>query len=577
MNNIKKYLKNILSVLLCGVLISSGVVIAVHATGSKKVTSEKIETKKPIVTINKEEDKDISKDETVYILARADGATKKIIVSDWIKNAMESSTIKDQTELANITNIKGDETYTQDGNTHVWDTLGNDIYYQGDIEKELPVSVQVSYKLDGSPISVDEMAGKSGEVTIRFDYTNHQYKMMNINGKQEKMYVPFTILTGMILDNDNFKNIKISNGKIVNDGDRTILVGMAFPGLSSNLDVDKDTLDIPDYVEVTANVTDFELMTTMTLATNEMFHTVDFNDTNDLDGLSDSLDELTDAMDQLLDGSLNLYEGLDELLDKSGEMKNGINQLTNGAEKLVKGNKDLDSGASKLQSGASELSEGLDTLSSNNASLNASAKQVFESLLSTANSQLAGSGVKVKKLTIHNYASVLDSIISSLNGSPGATEIVSLKKQLDSYNQFYQGLIAYTDGVSKAGSGAKELKSATVSLKKGTTGLKNGTQELSTGLDSLQKGSNALIDGVTQLRDGSLELSDGLKEFNEKGVQKLVDAVDGDIDGLLMRIRKTKDLSKEYKSFAGISDEMDGCVRFIYKTDPIEIDKSNEK
>ena len=575
MNNIKKYLKNILSVLLCGVLISSGVVIAVHATSKKTIPAKK-EEKEPIVTINKEEDKDISKDETVYILAGADGSTNKIIVSDWIKNAIESTTIKDQTELTDITNIKGDETYTQDGNMHVWDTQGNDIYYQGDIEKELPVSVKVSYELDGNPVPAEEMAGKSGEVTIRFDYTNHQYKMVDIDGKQEKMYVPFTILTGMILDNDNFKNIEISNGKIVNDGERTILLGMAFPGISSNLDVDKDTLDIPDYIEVTADVSDFELMTTMSIATNELFNNVDFNTTDDLDGLSDSLDELTDAMDQLLDGSSKLYDGLDELLDKSGEMKDGINQLANGAEKLAKGNKELDSGASKLQSGASELSGGLDTLSSNNASLNAGAKQVFESLLSTANTQLAASGLKVTKLTINNYASVLNGILSKLDGTPGASVIASLKKQLDSYNQFYQGLIAYTDGVAQASAGAKELKNATTSLKEGTTGLKNGSQELSAGLGSLQEGSTALVDGVTKLRNGSLELSDGLKEFDEKGVQKLVDALDGDLEGLLSRIRKTADLSKEYKSFAGISDEMDGCVRFIYKTDPVEIPESNE-
>ena len=696
MNNKKKHLKKILSLLLSGVLVIGGMGIAVHATGAKD-TSAKKETVKQ--TVSPEEKTEISKDETVYIIAGADGAVNKVIVSDWIKNAIASDKIQDQTDLENVVNVKGDETYTLDGdNIHVWDAQGNDIYYQGDIKKELPVDIAVSYKLDGNTVSAEELAGKSGKVTIRFDYTNHQYEMVDIDGKQEKMYVPFAMLTGVILDNDNFKNVEISNGKLINDGDRIVLLGMVFPGFSDNLRLEEDKLDIPDYVEITADATDFEMAASVTIATNEPFNHVDFDDVDDLEGLSDSLDELTDAMDQLIDGSSKLYDGLDVLLDKSGEMKEGINQLVTGAGKLAKGNKDLDGGAAQLQSGAAKLAGGLDTLSSNNTTLNGGAKQVFESLLSMANTQLADAGLTVKKLTIDNYATVLNGVLSSLDektvyklaydqayskveeavraqetvirtkveaavrekvlegvlkaaGQPmtakqyeaavnagkipadaqakinaavegqmaqkeiqkqitknteqqikdlteqkmgseevkaqinkavesaksGASGIASLKTQLDGYNQFYQGLITYTGGVAEASSGARELKNATASLKKGTTGLKNGAEELYTGLGALQEGSGALIDGVAQLKDGALQLSDGLKEFNEKGVQKLIDAVDGDLDGLLTRIRATADVSKDYKSFAGISDEMDGAVKFIYKTGAVEMPENDNE
>ena len=696
MNNKKKHLKKILSLLLSGVLVIGGMGIAVHATGAKD-TSAKKETVKQ--TVSPEEKTEISKDETVYIIAGADGAVNKVIVSDWIKNAIASDKIQDQTDLENVVNVKGDETYTLDGdNIHVWDAQGNDIYYQGDIKKELPVDIAVSYKLDGNTVSAEELAGKSGKVTIRFDYTNHQYEMVDIDGKQEKMYVPFAMLTGVILDNDNFKNVEISNGKLINDGDRIVLLGMVFPGFSDNLRLEEDKLDIPDYVEITADATDFEMAASVTIATNEPFNHVDFDDVDDLEGLSDSLDELTDAMDQLIDGSSKLYDGLDVLLDKSGEMKEGINQLVTGAGKLAKGNKDLDGGAAQLQSGAAKLAGGLDTLSSNNTTLNGGAKQVFESLLSMANTQLADAGLTVKKLTIDNYATVLNGVLSSLDektvyklaydqayskveeavraqetvirtkveaavrekvlegvlkaaGQPmtakqyeaavnagkipadaqakinaavegqmaqkeiqkqitknteqqikdlteqkmgseevkaqinkavesaksGASGIASLKTQLDGYNQFYQGLITYTGGVAEASSGARELKNATASLKKGTTGLKNGAEELYTGLGALQEGSGALIDGVAQLKDGALQLTDGLKEFNEKGVQKLIDAVDGDLDGLLTRIRATADVSKDYKSFAGISDEMDGAVKFIYKTGAVEMPENDNE
>lgn len=695
MNNKKKHLIKIVSLSLCCILVCGGMGMVAHATSTNNTAKKEVVAKKTAT----EEATNISKDETVYVIAGANGTVEKIIVSDWIKNAIDSEKIQDKTDLENITNVKGEEAYTMSGdNMHVWDAQGNDIYYQGDIKKELPVNLSVSYKLDDIIISAEELAGKSGKVTIRFDYTNNQYEMVKIDGKQEKMYVPFAMLTGMILDNDNFKNIEVSNGRLVNDGDRTIVVGMAFPGLSYNLDIEEDTLTIPDYVEITADTTDFKLATSLTLAANELFNNADLDNVDNLDDLSGSLDELRDAMDQLIDGSSKLYDGLDVLLDKSGEMVEGINKLTDGSEKLANGSRSLDGGAAKLQSGASKLADGLDTLTSNNATLNGGAKEIFESLLSMADIELANAGLTVNKLTIENYDTLLSGVLSSLDekavynlafnkaysqvkmavsaeesvigakveaavrekvlegvltavGQPmtakqyeaaitagkipaetqskinaaveeqmthedikvkidentqqqiknltdqkmesdeikaqlnkavksaksGASDIVSLKTQLDSYNMFYQGLIAYTNGVADASSGAKELRDGSTSLKEGTAGLKKGAEELHTGLGSLEEASSTLIDGVAQLRDGAMQLSDGLKEFNEKGVQKLVDALDVDLDGLLTRIRATADVSRNYKSFAGINDDMDGCVRFIYKTDAIEMPESDNK
>ncbi len=697
MNKKKKHLVKTFSLLLGFFVLCGGISIAVYATGGNNT---KIDEK---LNINKEavadENAEISKDETVYVIAGANGTAKKIIVSEWIKNAIASEKIQDETELENVINIKGDESYTTEGdNIHVWDAQGNDIYYRGNIKKELPVNIDISYKLDGSAISAEELEGKSGKVTIRFDYTNNQYEMMNIDGKQEKMYVPFSVLTGMVLNNDNFRNIEVTNGRLMNDGDRTVIAGIAFPGLSDNLNLKKDTFEIPDNVEITADVTDFEMAATISIVTNELFHNVDLDNVDSLDDLSGSLDELTDAMNQLIDGSFELYDGLSTLLDKSGEMVDGINQLTTGAKKLSEGTGELGDGAAKLQDGAAKLASGLDTLSSNNTTLNAGAKQVFESLLSMADSQLADAGLTVKKLTIDNYSTVLNGVMSSLDGKTvynmaynkaysqvesavraqeaaisskveaavrekvlegvlkaigqpmtakeyeaavkggklsgetqakitgavekqmssseikdeiakntklqiknltdekmksnevksqitkavesaksGASGIAALKTQLDSYNQFYQGLLAYTDGVAEASSGAKELKNGTESLKKGTDGLKDGAKELYAGLNTLKEGSNALVDGVTQLKDGAKKLSDGLKEFNEQGVEKLIDAVDGDLNGLINRLRATSEISKDYKSFAGIKDDMDGSVRFIYKTDTIEMSDKETK
>ena len=724
-----------ISLALCAVVLFAAVGTSVFAlTGEGKESEDENQE----TTINASAEAETSKDETVYVLAGADGTVQKIIVSDWIKNAMAADSLEDKTELSDIENIKGDESFTLGGdNSCVWDAQGNDIYYQGNIEKELPVQMSVCYTLDGQAIAPEALAGQSGHVTIRFDYQNMQYEEVLLDGKTEKIYVPFTMLTGMLLDTEVFRNVTISNGKLINDGDRIAVVGIAFPGLQEDLAISKEKLDIPDYVEISADVENFEMGMTMTLATTELFGAID-SDKLDLHELSDAMAELTDAMDQLMDGSSQLYDGLCTLLEKSGDLVSGINKLAEGAAQLKAGAESLDSGAAQLQAGAAQLSSGLNTLNANSSSLNGGARQVFSSLLSMANTQLSEAGLSVPALTIDNYASVLDGVIASLDdtavyqaaleqvtatvnanrgmieekvteavqaqveaevsaqvtaavqetvtqavheneaqfraaviqqalgmtveeykaaieaglvtqeqqnavnaaveaamqaeidarmqreeiqaqinavtqqtvgeqmqsdeiqaliasntelqvqqaiseamssdavqaqlsaAAEGAKSVIALKSSLDSYNAFYLGLITYTSGVSSAAAGANELKTGADALKAGTSELSAGAAELLQGIQTMKDSAPALVDGITQLRDGSMELSDGLKQFNEEGIQKLIEAVDGDLDGLSNRIRVTADVAKHYTSFSGISEDMDGDVKFIYKTASIE-------
>ena len=659
-----------ISLALCAVVLFAAVGTSVFAlTGEGKESEDENQE----TTINASAEAETSKDETVYVLAGADGTVQKIIVSDWIKNAMAADSLEDKTELSDIENIKGDESFTLGGdNSCVWDAQGNDIYYQGNIEKELPVQMSVCYTLDGQAIAPEALAGQSGHVTIRFDYQNMQYEEVLLDGKTEKIYVPFTMLTGMLLDTEVFRNVTISNGKLINDGDRIAVVGIAFPGLQEDLAISKEKLDIPDYVEISADVENFEMGMTMTLATTELFGAID-SDKLDLHELSDAMAELTDAMDQLMDGSSQLYDGLCTLLEKSGDLVSGINKLAEGAAQLKAGAESLDSGAAQLQASAAQLSSGLNTLNANSSSLNGGARQVFSSLLSMANTQLSEAGLSVPALTIDNYASVLDGVIASLDdtavyqvaleqvtatvnanrgmieervteavqsqveaamqseiearmqseaiqaqinavtqqtvgeqmqsdeiqaliasntelqvrqaiskamssdavqaqlsaAAEGAKSVIALKSSLDSYNAFYLGLITYTSGVSSAAAGANELKTGADALKAGTSELSAGAAELLQGIQTMKDSAPALVDGITQLRDGSMELSDGLKQFNEEGIQKLIEAVDGDLDGLSDRIRVTADVAKHYASFSGICEEMDGDVKFIYKTDSI--------
>ena len=172
-------------------------------TGSdNKVDASDIED---LVSI-KANDKEIGKDESVYLISDASGKVYNTIVSDHLTNKDKADTLEDQSNLKDIKNVKGDEEFTQDGDKLTWKAGGNDIYYQGTSDEEAPVSQKVTYYLDGNEIDPKDLAGKSGKVTIHFDYTNNSSYKETINGKEVEVKVPFAAVTAMVLD-DSFTTI----------------------------------------------------------------------------------------------------------------------------------------------------------------------------------------------------------------------------------------------------------------------------------------------------------------------------------------------------------------------------------
>ncbi|MDE7285849.1 MAG: hypothetical protein K2N55_03245, partial [Lachnospiraceae bacterium] len=154
------------------------------------------------------------KEETVYVLADANGSVTQVIVSDWLKNASGSESLMDRSGLSDIQNMKGYESFEtdQEGNL-IWQANGADIYYSGTTDKEVPVEVRLSYQLDGEEISPQELAGKSGRVTIRMDYENKETRTVTVGGKEQEIKVPFAMISGVILPQDTFSNIQVTNAR----------------------------------------------------------------------------------------------------------------------------------------------------------------------------------------------------------------------------------------------------------------------------------------------------------------------------------------------------------------------------
>lgn len=361
------------------------------------------------------------KDETTYVIMNNDGDTSRVYVDEWLKNGKDKKNLKDRSDLKNIENTSGNEKYTKKGSNLTWHADGKDIRYQGTTNRELPVEVQVSYYLNGKEVSADEIAGKSGNVEIHFDYHVNRMETVSADGKGYTMSHPYTMASGLVLNNSHFTDVSVTNGKAVNDGDNTVAVGIAFPGLADNLNLHSKDFNIPEKVVVKAKAKNFKLDGTYSVAASGILGDVDTSKANSvkdkMNQLTDGLDELTAASAKLVSGSARLSNGADKLAKGTDSLQEGVKELAAGTNALYSGSRELKSGSGKLVAGAAQLSGGLATLAGNNAKLNQATQQlesqVFGTVQTQVNTALKAQGMKSVSLTPANYKQVLNGISGS--------------------------------------------------------------------------------------------------------------------------------------------------------------------
>ncbi|MCI5525891.1 MAG: hypothetical protein MR381_07365 [Dorea sp.] len=444
----------------------------------------------------KDNDDKLYKEETVYVNADAAGNTDEITVSNWLKNSGDvSGKLTDKSTLNDIKNVKGDEKYTADGDKITWNTDGKDIYYQGTTDKELPVSVKLTYYLDGKEIQPNKLKGKSGHLKIKVNYENKSKKNVEVNGKTENMYTAFVMMTGMILPNDNFTNVTIDNGKVISDGNRSIVVGFGMPGLKESLNLDDikdaDDLTIPESLEVEADVTDFEMSSTFTVGLSDLTKDLDLDNITDMDSLQDALDELDDAALELVSGSNTLSDGTKTLADgvdsytegadtlneaiqkylsKDGELSGSVTEYVNGVNKIV-------NGVNEYAKGTNSLADGVTSYVNGEKKLAKGAKQL--TTLSDGLTKIQGAIDKMKASTDNKGEAKEDLKVASTQLAAGTKE---LKEALGSKE--VQTLLTQVDGMVKTGN---EMIEETEKLQTAmNTGIGAPVKAISKDLQNLQ-------------------------------------------------------------------------------------------
>lgn len=478
----------------------------------------------PVYAAGSTDTQDVYKEETVYVNADATGNSDEVTVSDWLKNSGSvSGNLTDESILKEIKNVKGDETFTENGDQLTWNTAGEDIYYQGTTDKELPVSVKLTYFLDGKEVKPDELKGKSGHLKIQVQYTNNEKKTVTVDGKEEEVYTPFVMMTGMILPNETFSNVTIDNGKVISDGSRNIVVGFGIPGLKDSLDLDEETtkeaedkgVTIPENFEMEADVTDFTMSSTFTVALTDLLDDMDMDNIIDVDSLKDSLNELEDAALELVSGSGTLADGASTLADgvssytagadelnagiqkylgSNGELNGSVTEYVNGVGKVVKGVKDYTSGTNALANGVISYVAGEQKITAGAAQLSQLSKglEQVQTAVDTLSKAADGKGEATDDLVI--AANQLAAGTKQLQAVLGSEEVTALLTQVNGMVTTGNELISATESLSA--SLQTGIATPVANIAAALTGMETQLNAINTQLGTLQSDCETAVADV---------------------------------------------------------------------------------
>ena len=529
----------------------------------------------------------VDKAETVYAKANADGTVTETTVEVTLK-AQEGQTIPDAAALRDITNKEGDEDYTCGAdNGLTWQNHGTSITYEGKSDAALPVTTRVTYYLDGQEIAPGALAGRSGRVRIRFDYTNNTRETVTVDGQDYTVCVPFTAVTALIMDGTKFTNIEAENGKVMDLDGQTAVLGMAMPGLADSLCLSgfepmKD-VEIPAFFEISADVTDFALDFTATILTPSALDDLDLSGIEDLTDLSDALDKLTDATDEVADGAGALADGIQAYYDGFQQYADGVKNLNEGAQTLADSLTQLYDNGQTLLTGINTLRDGLSAVSGSASSGTGTAGKETQAKLSEALTP-AITDYGTTLVTDVCSDAELQAALGTLTPEQQKVLLSALQNALEKAaandTPAFAGTVAATTSEllmqSMPGdfvqllAGLDQLAQGTDTYMKAVGQVSQGASALADGSAQLNDASAELYDGLAELHDGAAALRDGVQEFSKKAGKELGDDFGDGLQNVVRRLKAVQQAGKAYQTFTGLADGMTGNVKFIVETAEIK-------
>lgn len=510
----------------------------------------------------------LNREETVYAKLDETGKVSEIIVNEHIINSKNKEVIDDYTDLENIVNINNDDPFTRDKNRVSFKTLGNDVFYQGTTTKELPVSLSISYKLDGKDIDLDSLLGQKGRVTIEFKYANNDKHVVN----GSSLYTPFVVSTVTSIPNKGNSNVVVSNGKVIDKGNGYFVVGLSTPGLYESLDI--DSFKGLDTVSISYDTDSFALSSVYSFITPKVIEESDLSVFDKMDSISSNVNELQSSINSISKGSSKLVDGSKAISDGSSLIKSKVDTIL--------------SKMGLLESSTSELHEGINTMiktiNSKKGELNN--PEVLEKI-SAIDSQITVSKNEIVSLTTKsrtlkakydNYglsSKSYDDILAMDDSNKMSLYEIKYDYE-NNYDDYVSAINVLTDDVVNLTTAKVIITSSTDSVNKLVSDLElylgkleDGSKKINDGTVLLKGGVSLLDSKMDEFNNGTKELSSGLEElnsgidlFNKQGINKISKVTD---NAMVYKnnIKSLIKLSNDYQTISVKDSSVSTNTKFV--------------
>lgn len=516
----------------------------------------------------------LSKTETVYSKLNYNGEVTDTIVNELLVNDKELDTINDYSTLTDIINISDDNEFTNDNNKLTFNAMGKNVMYQGKSVKKLPITTIVTYKLNGKSIKLDDLLGKSGNVTINIKYIN--------NEKHGNLYTPFVITTTTMIDSNN-SNVTINNGKTIENGSKNLVVGISAPGLYESLNLEE--LKGLDTITINYDTKSFELPSIYSVVTTKLLETADLSKFDKLDTLYESTSKLQDNMNLICKGSKTLSQGSTTLLT---ELKSSINTIS----------KDKSDALSDEQiNGITKTT--LDTINKTytdkykESIANSAWEEVKKSMQNSSDKTVEGYVKEAVTNAVTNYIETnykedYDKCIAGqleysktgvANENLLSCKVIEEVKNSNEVKLITQAVLSASSSVAnKTSMYIAENVSKSVSVntsvetakKTATMVSENVSKNVSNAVkDTILKNTvsslNELYTGISKLDNGIKELDTSLNTYNEQGINEISNIVNNNVKTLSNNVKELTKLANNYKSYGG--SKTNGSTKFIMVID----------
>ena len=453
----------------------------------------------------------------------------------------------------------------------------------------LPFAVRISYFLDGKEMEPETLAGANGHLRMRFDYEN--LSCARVEGKET--IVPFLFLSAVFLSEDHFSNVKVENGDTASFRDNIVAYGYAMPGWKDALalaafedkaneltegladleiHVDPDEKDagkkkeepekkddeelkikLPEYVEIEADVTDFQLDFAATIVTNGLLADMEEDTKDGLADLSEAASAFGEAGDALSDGTGELKDGAEEYrgylktyIDGSTELANSVNSILQSVTPYIQAASSADLTSVLDGIDTEKVLTNIQAVQQNGRTVLAGVDQLA-GILEQAAPALAESGVDLSGVDLDAIRAAAE----ELTAQAGEAEQVlagmdkeTLERMLwDAYGQLW----SLQDGLRQ--------------LSESASSLSEGTAQLAEAGPQLLEGYDALTEGIEALRDGT-------EEFNKEGLQVIAGLFGDEFGAVREKLWALHLADAQYRAH-GIYDGEEGNVLYILESEEI--------